>query len=290
MSPPHVVIVDNEASSETENITKDLARRLSGSEVHYIPMAENSGGAGGFSKGVDVAYGLGVEWMWLMDDDVKVFPEALERLALWLSDCVANDTRVVQVCRRNFDGSDFYWQYDFRTGLGIPNPIAPPPFAAGERTRVINTMCFEGGVVHRSIVKEIGLPDERFFIYWDDTVYGYLASKHTHPVLINETLMQRTRSLDNLKIGRIRRLNTTSDMARYHIMRNRGYMARYFKLHGDFNPVLFGLGTALTMGKEIIRLVLAPARREGFKALIGGLRDSRTLRADKTWRPMAGLT
>lgn len=288
--PAHVVIVDNEASTETAALANSLADRLTATGVHYVPMETNTGGAGGFSQGVDTAYRLGAEWLWLMDDDVKVFPQSLERLTPWLADAVAKDTRVIQVSRLNFDGSNFYWQYDFRTGLGIPNPIAPPAFAAKETSREINTMCFEGGLVHRSIVEKIGLPDARFFIYSDDSAYGYLASKQTHPILINETLMQRTRTLDNLKIGKIRRLNSTSDMTRYYIMRNRGYLARYFQLYGDHKPLLFGLGTALTMAKETIRLVLAKDRRVGFRALVTGVRDGRTLRTDKTWRPMAELT
>ena len=44
-------------------------------------------------------------------------------------------------------------------------------------------------------------------------------------------------------------------MNRYHILRNRGYMARYFMVHGDYRPVLFALGTAATVAKEVIRLV-----------------------------------
>jgi len=289
MPPAHVVIVDNEASAETEKLAGGLSAQLKSTAVHYVPMETNTGGAGGFSKGVDTAYRLGAEWIWLMDDDVKVFPQSMEKLAPWLLEGVANDTRVMQVSRLNFDGSSFYWQYNFRIGLGIPNPISPPAFQAKETSREINTMCFEGGLVHRSIVQKIGLPDDRFFIYSDDAAYGYLASKHTHLILINETLMQRTRPLDNLRIGRIRRLNTTSDMTRYYIMRNRGYLARYFQLFGDYKPVLFGLGTALTMTKETIRLVLAKDRRVGLKALTNGLRDARALRTDKNWLPVAEL-
>jgi len=42
-------------------------------------------------------------------------------------------------------------------------------------------------------------------------------------------------------------------LARYHILRNRGYMAHYLQQHGDYHPVLFGIGTAATVAKEIIR-------------------------------------
>ena len=150
-------------------------------------------------------------------------------------------------------------------------------------------MCFEGGLFHRSLIEDIGLPDSRFFIYWDDTIYGYLSSKVTQPLLINEMLMQRTRTLNNLKLGKIRKLNSTSDMTRYYIMRNRGYMAQYFKLNGDYNPIVFGFGTFLTFSKEVIRLALSDDFRKGFKILRQGMKDAKKIRKDKNWQPMKAI-
>lgn len=288
--PKFIVLVDNENSQETSELTKKLQSDLSTlTEVSYVPMAENTGGAGGFSKGVQVAYDLGADWVWLMDDDVKIFPESIAALEPWLADAVKNENRAIQIRRKNYDGSDFYWQYDFKNHLGIPNPIAPAAFASNETSKNINTMCFEGGLFHRSLIEDIGLPDSRFFIYWDDTIYGYLSSKVTQPLLINEMLMQRTRTLNNLKLGKIRKLNSTSDMTRYYIMRNRGYMAQYFKLNGDYNPIVFGFGTFLTFSKEVIRLALSDDFRKGFKILRQGMKDAKKIRKDKNWQPMKAI-
>ena len=87
--------------------------------------------------------------------------------------------------------------------------------------------------------------------------------------------MRRTRDISNWDIAGLRQLNSTSDMNRYHILRNRGYMARYFMVHGDYRPVLFALGTAATVAKEVIRLVAvdrehvrtAGADRQGMAGL-----------------------
>jgi hypothetical protein len=37
----------------------------------------------------------------------------------------------------------------------------------------MNSGCFEGMFIHRDVVARLGLPDPRFFIYWDDSVYGW---------------------------------------------------------------------------------------------------------------------
>ena len=240
---------------------------------------------GGFSAGVAKAYELGAAWFWVMDDDVAVLPDAIAKLSKW-----TDKHEVIQGSRFDYDGGPFYWQYDFIVPLGIPNPIAPAAFGpAGYR--VMDTLCFEGGLFNRRVVTEIGLPDPRFFIYWDDTMYGYRASKVTNPIVVPDVILRRTREIGNWDIAGVRQLNSTSDMNRYHIMRNRGYMARYFMTYGDFRPLVFGLGTVLTAAKEVIRLVMVDREhlKTGLVQIAKGWWDSRKLMHDPTWKPMPSL-
>lgn len=298
-APWRIVIVDNEHSDETARMVADLAERTralwgtdastpdteGGTErVVYAPQEDNLGGAGGFSAGVKRAWELGAQWFWVMDDDVRVLPDALDKLAPW-----TRTHRVIQGSRLNFDGKPFYWQYHFINTLGIPNPIAPSAF--DERGyKPMNTLCFEGGLFARSVVNQIGYPDPRFFIYFDDAVYGYLASKVTDSIVVADVVLQRTREIANMSIGTVRRLNGTSDMNRYHIMRNRGYMMHYFKEHGDYHRLLFGVGTAATFAKELIRIVMVDRSfKGGIPALVRGMRDARKIYRDRTWKPMPPL-
>lgn len=294
-APWRIIVVDNEQSDETRGMVEEFETKVNDqwgktvvdgdgnqSRVVYAPQTENLGGAGGFSAGVKKAYELGAEWFWVMDDDVAVLPDAIAKLAPW-----TKRHEVIQGSRFDYDGGPFYWQYDFRIGLGIPNPIAPAAFGpAGYR--VMNTLCFEGGLFSRRVVKQIGLPDPRFFIYWDDTIYGYRASKVTQPIVVPDVILRRTREIGNWDIAGVRQLNSTSDMNRYHIMRNRGYMARYFMVYGDYRPFLFALGTAATAVKEIIRLVAVDREhlRTGIVQIAKGWWDSRKLLHDTDWRPM----
>ncbi|KAB7789786.1 glycosyltransferase family 2 protein [Bifidobacterium leontopitheci] len=299
-APWRIVIVDNEHSDETAAMVDDfrakIAEQWGGTDdqpdadggtdrVVYAPQTDNLGGAGGFSAGVKKAYELGAEWFWVMDDDVAVLPDGIGKLARW-----GRDHDVIQGSKLDFDGGPFYWQYDFIVPLGIPNPIAPAAFGSAGY-RVMDTMCFEGALFRRRVVEKIGYPDPRFFIYWDDTMYGYLASKVTNPIVVPDVVMRRTREIGNWDIGGLRQLNSTSDMNRYHILRNRGYMARYFMVHGDFRPTLFALGTIATAAKEVIRLVMVDREhvRTGLVQIAKGWWDSRKLLHDPDWQPMPPL-
>ncbi len=287
--PERIYVIDNDADDKVGALVSDLNDSLQGCTVVWTPMSTNTGGAGGFSRGVDLAYCDGMEWIWLMDDDVKLLPHALETLVPWMKNGEEHDHLAIQCRRLNFDGSDFYWQYHFINKLGIPNPVAPSRFKEGETSHPMNTACFEGGLFNRKVVEKIGIPDYRFFIYWDDALYGYLASKITQPVLIRDVLMQRTRPIANIKLGKVRKLNSTSNMARYYIMRNRGHMARYMKLQGEYNPVLWSIGTIATFGKEFIRLFITKDFKEGLPALRKGMKDARVIIRDPAWKPMPPL-
>ncbi|MDR2799462.1 MAG: glycosyl transferase, partial [Bifidobacteriaceae bacterium] len=236
------------------------------------------GGAGGFYTGTRAAYEDGYKWFWLIDDDVKVLPLALDILLPWMK-----TYSMIQGQRMDYDLSTFYWQYRFSSKLGIPNPLSSPDLAPGT-ARPMNTACFEGTIFNRKIVDKIGFPDPRFFIYWDDTIYGYLATKYTQPIYIEGLILQRTREVKNLNLG-IRHLRSTSDMVRYNMMKNRGFMANYYKIFGDYNPILFSLGTALTFAKEAIRiLTVDKTPKTSFAALLNGYFESKEI-MKSDWKP-----
>lgn len=300
-APWRVVVVDNENSLATGELVAGFARRIDAqwppsdddpdsaggaSRVVYDPMEENTGGSGGFSEGVRRAFELGAEWFWVMDDDVAVLPEGLEVLGRW-----SGEADAVMGQRRDFDGGHFFWQHRFWPRLAIYNPLSRDAWRPGERYKLANALCFEGGCFSRRVVEKIGLPDARFFIYLDDALYGYLASKVCDVYYVPDYVLSRRREVANKGIGSVRQLNSTSDMTRYYITRNRGYLARYFKLYGDYSAPGFALGTLLTFAKELVRLLIVDRShlRSGMARLVAGHRDARKILHDPAWEPMPPL-
>lgn len=293
-APWKIVLVDNENSKATKELVDIYEKRFeaywgpaeiddagTSTRVIYAPQTDNIGGSGGFSRGTALAYTHGAQWFWLMDDDVTVLPKALDRLEGW-----TDRFDVIQGSRLDFDGGAFYWQYQFITSLGIPNPVANANLGpAGYRA--MNQLCFEGGLFSRHVVDIIGVPDGRYFIYGDDAVYGFLASKHVACAVVADLIIQRAREVSNWDIAGRRQLNSTSDTNRYYIMRNRAFTARYLQTTGDYHRFLYGLGTAATFCKELIRLIVVDHTfSTGIPALIRGICDGRKIHRDPSWKPM----
>ncbi|GGL28945.1 glycosyltransferase [Phycicoccus endophyticus] len=278
-----VVVVDNASGDETPEVVEAARARFAPDQLVYHVLAENTGGAGGFSEGVRVALEAGARWMWLMDDDVEVLPGALEALAPWTS-----RSGCIHGRRYDVDGTPFYWQARFNNYLGVPLPYSVGDFKDADHA-VTNSGTFEGMLVSADVVRQIGLPDPRFFISWDDAVYAWLASHVTDVLYVNAFVLRRKRTQRKIDLG-LRHLNDASDLTRYHVMRNRAYVGRYFAAHAALHRPFFAVGTALTYAKEVVRLVAVEHTLRGSGALWRGWRDGRAIWHDESWRPMPPLT
>lgn len=278
-SPFRIVVVDNASTDDTQEVLAAAAADFPEGMLVNHRLDTNTGGSGGFSEGTRVALQLGADWVWLMDDDVTILPDALEQFEPWMA-----RFGVIHGRRYDFDGTPFYWQAKFNEFLGVPLPYSGKQFNR-EGYAVTNSGTFEGMLIHADVVRKIGLPDPRFFISWDDAAYAWLAAQHTKVVYVDAFVLKRKREQKQINLG-IRHLNDGSPLFRFHVIRNRAYVGKYFQAYGKLHRVGFGLGTALTLAKEVFRLVVVQHTLKGIGDLARGFRANRALWRDKTWRPM----
>jgi len=178
-----VIVVDNASTDDTASVlaTWVTAGSIGQTRRQVITSPKNLGGAGGFHAGLKAAYDAGFDRIWLMDDDVVPAPDCLTVLLAQdpeHSDCLMS-------VRENADGSLIELA---ATRFDLRNPLAIKPKTASvvttyrdrasmpERVELEN-VAFEGFMVHRRVVAEIGLPDPSFFIFYDDVDYALRARR-----------------------------------------------------------------------------------------------------------------
>ncbi|GGC92132.1 glycosyl transferase [Tersicoccus solisilvae] len=283
-APTGVTVVDNASTDDTPDVLGAFAATAP-CPVVVERLTVNSGGAGGFRAGVRAALAAttpgAAAWLWLMDDDVVALPDAIGVIAPFLADAGAVHGR-----RRDRTGRPFFWQNRFNAWLGVPLPVPGDVFAHGPVMRT-DVGCFEGMFLNRRTAERVGPPDGRFFLTWDDTMYGWLISRTEPVTYVDRYVLRKIRPQRRVDLG-VRHLNDSSDLSRYHVMRNRGHVARYLQTEHRWSRPGFALGTALTAGKELARLLLVERGVRGVVPLWRGWRDSRAILHDPAWRPEMG--
>ena len=173
-APDAVIVIDNASTDHT----RDVLDARTDLPLHVTSSEANLGGAGGFHLGVRQAYDAGYDRVWLMDDDVVPAPDCLAVLMAVDEDCliaVREDLAGTLVEKAAID-------FDLRNPLAVRPKRAAVDTAYADRASMpplveVQNVAFEGFMVRRSVIAEIGFPDPAFFIFYDDAEYAVRARR-----------------------------------------------------------------------------------------------------------------
>ncbi|MBC3787714.1 glycosyltransferase family 2 protein [Spirosoma utsteinense] len=163
-----IIVIDNGSTDGTDTW---LAEQTGLSIVRQA----NLGGAGGFATGIDEAYKRSYDWLWCMDDDCLAAPDALEKLmnAPNIGPCIKNSVSV-----SNQDHSELAFYVD------RPNRSYRKVADMTQFDLVYGVaFFFNGTLISSEVVKAIGLPDKKLFIWGDEVEYMTRAQKMGFPVV-----------------------------------------------------------------------------------------------------------
>lgn len=173
-APDTVIVVDNASTDHTAEVLatpRDLP-------LQVVTSASNIGGAGGFHRGMVTAYDAGFDRIWLMDDDVVPAPGCLAALMAVDEDCLTSVREDLSGALVEKAAIDF----DLRNPLAIRPKRAAVDGVYADRASMpalveVQNVAFEGFMVRRKVVAEIGFPDPEFFIFYDDAEYAVRARR-----------------------------------------------------------------------------------------------------------------
>lgn len=174
-----VVVLDNASSDGTRELleAEGLLER-----VRYHRSEQNTGGAGGFRRGVELALATGAEWLWLMDDDAEPAPDALSTL-LAAPEAADPATAALATVVQHPDGH-VDPQHRCRHGRLI-TPL-PVPYVGHPD---VDCASFVGLLVRAGAAHAAGLPRGDFFLGYDDAEWSLRLRRHGRIVLVSEAVV-----------------------------------------------------------------------------------------------------
>jgi GT2 family glycosyltransferase len=153
-----VVVINNNSSDGTDKYLESI----NDERVLYKNLTENLGGAGGFNRGLEVAYDeTDADYFWIMDDDAIAQPDALDKL-LSAAERLHNHFGFLSssVCYENGEGANCpFVNDDWNRYLVTHNLIR------------LKEASFVSLFIRKQVLEKVGLPISEMFIWGDDLEY-----------------------------------------------------------------------------------------------------------------------
>jgi rhamnopyranosyl-N-acetylglucosaminyl-diphospho-decaprenol beta-1,3/1,4-galactofuranosyltransferase len=151
-------------------------------EVRYVRKVKNDGGAGGFNKGMNLAFEAKTDWIWLMDDDGEPDKSQLDKL---LSQTIKYNLKYTNALVVNKDDRE-------KLAFGLKGYME---VSSIEETEIIENYVnpFNGTLISRDVIEKVGFIKKEMFIWGDEREYtlrvknnGFkiatiIAALHFHP-------------------------------------------------------------------------------------------------------------
>jgi GT2 family glycosyltransferase len=168
--PDLLLVVDNASTDGTSQFLDQWQTEPQKCNVHVLHMTSNTGGAGGFAAGLKFLNESDYDWALVADDDAYAEHDVLEKLceaaqrhsdASAVCSSVINEGRIDTRHRSNWQVSPLR-----------ARAVAVPEEVYSEEESKVDILTFVGAFINLSVSRQIGIPEESFFIYYDDMEYS----------------------------------------------------------------------------------------------------------------------
>jgi GT2 family glycosyltransferase len=181
--PGAIYVIDNASTDDTAKMISDSF----GDDIQYVRLPENTGSAGGFRAGMELAFNAGFEWLWITDNDSIPSDDSLEKL-LGAASKNPDVLALAPVKRRTRDGQilncDCIWE---RRTDKVLNPTDMEYRECGliEVDWVANT----GLLINREAIVKAGHLRADLFAYGEDTEYCLRLRHYTRILLVTNSIV-----------------------------------------------------------------------------------------------------
>ena len=225
LDAPHVIVVDNGSSQEC------IAELKAGlPKLDLIVVGKNVGFSVGNNIGIKKALKLGAEVVYILNNDTEVDPHLFARAYKYVAgkDRIAGG-KIYYAKGYEFHGlqkgrGDVIWYaggyMDWSMAIAKHYGVDEIDKGQHDGKRGVNfiTGCFIA--VPRQVFKKIGLLDEPFFLYLEDSDFCLKAAAHGIEVMYNSDLVVYHRNSSSTVAG--------SPLVDYYITRNRFFIGRRY--------------------------------------------------------------
>jgi hypothetical protein len=248
-----VIVIDNDSTHEDRGLLGQYAS-ASTLKLDVIYSDQNRGFSGGNNIGVRKALAQGSEWLLFINNDTTVSEDFISTLRPHLTHEPALIGLPLGEGSRTAYAGEVVWNV-----ATLPHRYIP---VAGDSSSLYAIGA--GMAVHRDVFDQVGLMDERFFLYFEDAEFSLRTRAAGIPVrfleypVITHTVSESTRHLGSPLLLRYH--------ARNALLMQSIWGPWWLKVALPFRS-FFGIL------KQLVKVALMPSRRPASRAIAAGIID-----------------
>ncbi|RYX79379.1 glycosyltransferase family 2 protein [bacterium] len=167
--PMKIIVIENASSDNSKNILDSY-----GDKINIIHNTVNKGFAGGVNTGISYALEHNFEYIALFNNDAVANSDWLEKLVDTMT--THPEVGIVTSKLQLADGEKIDSTGEFYTTWGLPYPRGRGlPTALYNKSEYIFGASGGASLYRSTLFKDIGLFDEKFFAYYEDTDVSFRA-------------------------------------------------------------------------------------------------------------------
>jgi GT2 family glycosyltransferase len=180
-------LIDNSCNSDTTALIHQFIKKYPLSDIEHIDAGGNIGVAAGNNMGIQHALMDDCTYLLFLNNDIFIPQDYLLKRTVELC-----ETHKIVTPKIYYHNSELIWMaggyIDNTRALGVHYGMKQKDTPSLNEAKYVTyaPTCFLA--VHRSVVEEIGVMDERYFAYYDDTDFVLRAVKHGFKVWYEPSL------------------------------------------------------------------------------------------------------
>lgn len=172
-----IIVVDN---GSTDNSLKLLRSEFD--DIIIVEVKKNLGVAAGNNIGIRLALKRHADYVLLLNNDIELDKDILKILVRNASNQVITVPKIYYYDRKRIiwsAGGKVNWKrgLPYHIGIGCPDG---PRFSKPKIVEIAPTCCM---LIHKEVFNNVGLMDERYFMYFDDTDFCIRANERGYKIL-----------------------------------------------------------------------------------------------------------